>query len=137
MTFDIFNPEVLGTPRGWNNGMLAPAGGRLLFVAGQTARHGSDAEMPDGFVAQFEANLANVLAVVREAGGTPEDIGRFTIYVADMESYRGNLEALGTAYRNQMGRHYPAMALVAVAELVDPMAQVEIEATAVLPAADQ
>ncbi|MCZ6754643.1 MAG: RidA family protein [Gemmatimonadetes bacterium] len=137
MTFDIFNPEVLGTPRGWNNGMLAPAGGRLLFVAGQTARDGSDAEMPDGFVAQFEATLANVLAVVREAGGTPEDIGRFTIYVADMESYRGSLEALGTAYRNQMGRHYPAMALVAVAELVDPMAQVEIEATAVLPAADQ
>ena len=137
MTFDIFNPEVLGTPRGWNNGMLAPAGSRLLFVAGQTARDGSDAEMPDGFVAQFEATLANVLAVVREAGGTPEDIGRFTIYVADIEKYRGSLEALGTIYRNQMGRHYPAMALVAVAALVDPMAQVEIEATAVLPAADQ
>ena len=137
MTFDIFNPESLGTPRGWNNGMLAPAGGRVLFVAGQTARDGSNAELPDGFVEQFEATLANILAVVREAGGAPEDIGRFTIYVADIEAYRTSLKELGAAYRNQMGRHYPAMALVAVAALVDPTAQVEIEATAVLPPADQ
>ena len=137
MTFAIFNPESLGTPRGWNNGMLAPAGGRVLFVAGQTARDGSGAELPDGFVEQFEATLANILAVVREAGGTPEDIGRFTIYVADIEAYRSSLKALGTAYRNQMGHHFPAMALVAVAALVDPTAQVEIEATAVLPPADQ
>lgn len=136
MTFDIFNPEVLGTPRGWNNGMLAPAGGRLLFVAGQTARDGSGAELPDGFVEQFEATLSNILAVVRGAGGSPEDIGRFTIYVADIEAYRNSLEALGAAYRNQMGRHYPAMALVAVRALVDPTAQVEIEATAVIPTAD-
>lgn len=137
MTFDIINPKVLGTPRGWNNGMLAPAGGRVLFVAGQTARDGSGGELPSGFVEQFAAALANILAVVRQAGGTAEDIGRFTIYVADIEAYRGSLEALGTAYRKQMGRHYPAMALVAVAALVDPMAQVEIEATAVLPPADQ
>ena len=74
MTFDIFNPEVLGTPRGWNNGMLAPADGRVLFVAGQTARAGSNAELPDGFVEQFEATLANVLAVVREAGGMVSDL---------------------------------------------------------------
>ena len=137
MTFDIINPEVLGTPRGWNNGMLAPAGGRVLFVAGQTARDGSNAELPDGFVEQFAAALANILAVVREAGGTPDDVGRFTIYVADIEAYRSSLKSLGTAYRNQMGGHYPAMALVAVKALVDPSAQVEIEATAVLPPAAQ
>ena len=136
MTFDIFNPESLGTPRGWNNGMLAPAGGRILFVAGQTARNGSTAELPVGFVEQFEATLANILAVVLEAGGAPEDIGRFTIYVADIEAYRGSLKELGAAYRNQMGHHYPAMALVAVAALVDPTAKVEIEATAVLPQKD-
>jgi enamine deaminase RidA (YjgF/YER057c/UK114 family) len=116
--------------------MLAPAGGRVLFVAGQTARNGGNAELPDGFVEQFEATLANVLAVVREAGGAPEDIGRFTIYVADIEAYRSSLKELGAAYRNQMGRHYPAMALVAVAALVDPAALVEIEATAVLPSKD-
>ena len=75
--------------------MLAPAGGRVLFVAGQTARDGSDAELPDGFVEQFEATLANILAVVREAGGSPEDIGRFTIYVADIEAYRSSLKAVG------------------------------------------
>lgn len=134
MTFDIFNPAELGQPRGWNNGMLAPAGGRVLFVAGQTARAGTNEDLPAGFVEQFEATLHNLLAVVREAGGRPEHIGRFTIFVADIDAYRNNLESLGVAYRRQMGRHFPAMALVAVASLVDPTAQVEIEATAVLPA---
>jgi len=114
--------------------MLAPAGGRVLFVAGQTARTDSGDDLPDGFVEQFEAALHNLLAVVREAGGEPEHIGRFTIYVADIAAYRESLKTLGAAYRRQMGRHFPAMALVAVADLVDPQAQVEIEATAVLPA---
>ncbi len=134
MTFEIINPDELGTPKGWNNGMLAPAGGRLLLVAGQTARDGSGDTLPEGFVDQFEATLRNLLAVVRQAGGAPEHIGRLTIYVADIDAYRDNLKPLGAAYRRQMGRHFPAMALVAVKSLVDPTAQVEIEATAVLPA---
>ena len=134
MTFDIINPDVLGVPRGWNNGMLAPAGGRVLFVAGQTARDGSGGDLPSGFVEQFEATLQNLLAVVQEAGGGPEHIGRLTIYVADIEAYRTSLKPLGEVYRRHMGRHYPAMALVAVKALVDPTARVEIEATAVLPA---
>jgi enamine deaminase RidA (YjgF/YER057c/UK114 family) len=130
--FAIVNPEELSAPRGWNNGMLARAGGRTLFVAGQTARDGSGAVPPGEFVAQFDAALGNVLAVVRGAGGAPEDIGRFTIYVTDVARYRASLKALGDVYRRRMGRHYPAMALVEVRALVDPNAMVEIEATAVL-----
>ena len=132
MSFEIVNPEVLGVPRGWNNGMLAPAGGRVLFVAGQTAGHGLH-DTPDvGFEEQFARALEHVLHVVREAGGGPEDIGRLTIYVTDMDEYRTSLKALGSVYRNIMGTHYPAMALVAVTALVDPHARVEIEATAVI-----
>jgi enamine deaminase RidA (YjgF/YER057c/UK114 family) len=134
MTFDIFNPASLGVPRGWNNGMLGPAGGRVLFVAGQTARGGDTTDdLAGGFVEQFDATLGHILEVVREAGGLPEHVGRFTIYVVDIDAYRSNLKPLGEVYRRHMGRHYPAMALVAVAALVDPTAQVEIEATAILP----
>ena len=136
MTFEIVNPPELGVPRGWNNGMLGPPGGRVLFVAGQTARAGSEAELPSGFVDQFEAAIANVVTVVRDAGGTPEHIGRLTMYVVDIDAYRNNLKPLGEVYRRHMGRHYPAMALVAVSSLVDPTAQIEIEGTAVLPARD-
>ena len=130
--FAIVNPAALGAPRGWNNGMLAPAGGRTLFIAGQTGRDGSGKVPPADFVSQFDRALENVLAVLREAGGEPTDIGRFTIYVTDMGQYRGSLKPLGEVYRRRMGTHYPAMALVQVASLVDPQAAVEIEATAVL-----
>jgi NAD(P)-dependent dehydrogenase (short-subunit alcohol dehydrogenase family) len=128
----IINPEELGAPRGWSNGMLAQPGGRMLFIAGQTARDGSGQVPAADFVSQFDRALENVLAVVRQAGGKPEDIGRFTIYVTDMALYRGSLKPLGEVYRRRMGTHYPAMALVEVTSLVDPQAMVEIEATAVL-----
>jgi NAD(P)-dependent dehydrogenase (short-subunit alcohol dehydrogenase family)/enamine deaminase RidA (YjgF/YER057c/UK114 family) len=130
--FTIVNPEELGSPRGWNNGMLARPGGRTLFIAGQTARDGSGVVPPADFVAQFDRALGNVLAVLRQAGGEPTDIGRFTIYVTDMMQYEESLQPLGEAYRRRMGSHFPAMALVEVRSLVDPQALVEIEATAVL-----
>jgi NAD(P)-dependent dehydrogenase (short-subunit alcohol dehydrogenase family)/enamine deaminase RidA (YjgF/YER057c/UK114 family) len=130
--FAVINPEELGAPRGWNNGMLAPSGGRTLFIAGQTARDGSGRVPPADFVTQFDQALANVLTVLRAAGGEPGTIGRFTIYVTDIASYRASLKPLGEAYRRRMGTHYPAMALVQVTSLVDPQALVEIEATAVL-----
>ncbi|HUP00958.1 MAG TPA: RidA family protein [Gemmatimonadota bacterium] len=135
MTYEIFNPDALGEPRGWNHGMLSPAGGRVLFVAGQTARDATGDVPESGFVEQFGRALDNVLAVVQAAGGAPEHIGRLTVYVTDMSAYRDSLAQLGAVYRTRMGRHYPAMALVEVASLVDPDAHVEIEATAVLPAA--
>jgi NAD(P)-dependent dehydrogenase (short-subunit alcohol dehydrogenase family) len=130
--FAIVNPEELGAPRGWNNGMLARSAGRTLFIAGQTARDGTGRVPPTDFVSQFDRALGNVLAVLREAGGAPGDIGRFTIYVTDMAHYRASLKPLGETYRRRMGTHYPAMALVEVKSLVDPQAVVEIEATAVL-----
>jgi NAD(P)-dependent dehydrogenase (short-subunit alcohol dehydrogenase family) len=130
--FATVNPEELGAPRGWNNGMLARAGGRTLFIAGQTARDGSGRVPAADFVSQFDRALDNVLAVLRQAGGEPGDIGRFTIYVTDMAQYRDSLKPLGEVYRRRMGAHYPAMALVEVTSLVDPRAVVEIEATAVL-----
>jgi enamine deaminase RidA (YjgF/YER057c/UK114 family) len=130
--FAIINPAELGAPRGWNNGMLARAGGRTLFIAGQTARDGSGRVAAADFVTQFDAALGNVLVVLGQAGGAPGDIGRCTIYVTDMAQYRASLKPLGEAYRRRMGTHFPAMALVEVKSLVDPQAMVEIEATAVL-----
>jgi NAD(P)-dependent dehydrogenase (short-subunit alcohol dehydrogenase family)/enamine deaminase RidA (YjgF/YER057c/UK114 family) len=130
--FTIVNPEELGAPRGWNNGLLAQQGGRALFIAGQTARDASGRVAAADFVTQFDRALGNVLAVLGAAGGEPRDIGRFTIYVTDMGQYRGSLKPLGQVYRRRMGTHYPAMALVEVRSLVDANALVEIEATAVL-----
>ena len=133
--FEIFNPPALPDPRGWNNGLLAPAGGRLLFVAGQNASGTSGLVESDDFVEQFSIALDHVLAVVREAGGEPRHIGRMTVYVTDLATYMASRAELGVAYRARMGRHFPAMALVEVSGLVDDGAVVEIEATAVLPSA--
>jgi enamine deaminase RidA (YjgF/YER057c/UK114 family) len=85
-----------------------------------------------GFVGQWDAALARVVAVVRAAGGSPEHIGRMTVYVTDRAAYLAHLKPLGEVHRRHMGKHYPAMALVEVKGLVDPQAQVEIEATAIL-----
>lgn len=126
MSFDIVNPDPPGRPRGWNNGMLAPAGGRILFVAGQTAPGAG------GLVAQWAAALRQVLAIVGAAGGAPTDIGRMTVYVTSKADYLANQESLGEIHRKAMGKHYPAMSLVQVVALVDDQAVVEIEATAVI-----
>jgi enamine deaminase RidA (YjgF/YER057c/UK114 family) len=124
---EVVNPPLLGASVGFSHGILAPAGARLLFVAGQTAPN------VRGFVEQFARSLERVLAVVRDAGGRPEDIARMTIWVTDMAAYRSALSELGEAWRARMGRHYPAMALIEVKSLVDPAALVEIEATAAIP----
>ena len=136
MSMRIINPEELGAPKGFSHGLLAPADGRILFVAGQNAsrdEHGVDPSIRTRFVRQFEVALDRLLKVVREAGGGPGDIGRMTIYVKDMQSYLSTRRRLGEAYRAAMGDHYPAMALVEVSDLVDEGAIVEIEATAVIP----
>ena len=126
MSFDIVNPDPPGRPRGWNNGMLAAAGGRVLFVAGQTA------PAAGGLVAQWATALSQVLTIVRAAGGGPTDIGRMTVYVTSKTDYVANLQSLGEVHRKAMGKHYPAMSLVEVSALVDANAVVEIEATAVI-----
>lgn len=134
MTYEIFNPEQLGPPSGWSNGMLAEAGGRTLFVAGQTARDREGTIVSDDFVVQFSTALDHVIAVVAMAGGDATDIGRMTIFVTDLDEYRASLRELGVAYRERMGRHFPAMALLEVKGLVDVGARIEIEATAVISA---
>ena len=144
-TFAIVNPPELGTPRGFAHGLIAPAGGRLLFVAGQTAgnaalkgpRHDNGPRHDGGiaaslFAQQFDDALARVLAVVRAAGGRPEQLARMTVYVTEIDAYRKSRPALRDLWLRHMGSHYPAMALVAVTALVDEQAMVEIEATAVL-----
>jgi len=127
------NPESLGAPKGYSNGMLAPAGGRVLFVAGQIGWNAEQKLVSERFADQFGQALRNVLTVVEHAGGRAEHIGRLTVYVTDKTEYLGALKDVGAAYRLHMGKHYPAMALVEVRALVEPGAKVEIEATAVVP----
>jgi enamine deaminase RidA (YjgF/YER057c/UK114 family) len=129
----IINPESLGRPRGYANGVLAEAGGRLLFVAGQIGWDENQRLVGEDFVEQFARALANALAVVREAGGSPERIARLTVYVTDRREYRERAGEIGGRWRALMGRHFPAMTLVEVKSLLEDGAKVEIEATAVLP----
>jgi enamine deaminase RidA (YjgF/YER057c/UK114 family) len=130
----VVNPASLARPRGYSNGIvLTPTtGGGILFVAGQVGWNAGGEIVSGAFVEQFGQALANVIAVVREAGGRPESIGRMTIYVTDTAQYNAKLSELGVVYRQHMGRHFPAMSLVQVAALLEPGALVEIEATAVL-----
>jgi enamine deaminase RidA (YjgF/YER057c/UK114 family) len=135
--FTLVNPPSLGRPRGFSHGMLSPAGGRLLFVAGQTAADDQGHIAERGLTAQFETALRKVLAVIEAAGGQPGHVARMTIYVTDLEAYIAGRPALGDLWSKYMGVHYPAMALVQVTRLVEADAAVEIEATAVLPDATE
>jgi enamine deaminase RidA (YjgF/YER057c/UK114 family) len=131
MTWEIINPR--GTPKGWNDGLISREGGRVLFVAGQTASDAAGKVRPADCVTQFKLALTNSLAVVRAAGGQPTDVGRMTVYVLDMEEYRDARRELGGVWKELMGRHYPAMALVEVSALLDEHALLEMETTAVIP----
>ena len=124
------DPPDLGPPRGYSNGVLVPAGRRLLCVAGQIGWDGDQRLVGEDFVAQFAQALRNVLAVVSAAGGGPGDVARLTVYVTDKAEYAACRRELGSCWRELMGRHYPAMALVEVSGLLAPGAKVEIEATA-------
>ncbi|MCB9587176.1 MAG: RidA family protein [Polyangiaceae bacterium] len=130
---EAINPESWGEPKGYANGVLAPAGGRLLFVAGQIGWDENQKIVSEDFALQFAQALSNVVTVVRAAGGQPEHIARLTIYVTDKQLYLADLKGIGASYRELMGRHYPAMALLEVKGLLEPGAMVEIEATAVVP----
>ncbi len=127
---EILQPEGWPRPVGYANGVAAR--GRLVFVAGQV---GWDAEerIADGLIAQARQALENVMAVLRVAGAGPEHLVRLTWYVADVEAYRSARPEIGRVYREVVGRHVPAMAVVQVAGLFEPGALLEIEATAVVP----
>jgi enamine deaminase RidA (YjgF/YER057c/UK114 family) len=127
----VINPQSLADPVGYSNG-IRTEGGSLLFVAGQVGWDRTRRMVSENFAEQFAQALENVLVVVREAGGSAANVARLTIYVTDKSEYLGQLKAVGVAYRQLMGRNYPAMALVQVAGLVEDSAKVEIEATAVI-----
>jgi enamine deaminase RidA (YjgF/YER057c/UK114 family) len=134
MAFSLINPESLGSPNGYSNGLLADAGGRLLFIAGQIAWDEKQTIVSEDFVEQFDKALANVITVLTAAGGEPENIARLVIYVTNKIEYRERTREVGQRYRKHMGKHFPAMVLVQVAGLLDDAARVEIEGIAVLPA---
>ena len=131
MTTNI-EPEGWARPRGYANGVCAT--GTYLAVAGQIGWNERNEFVSDTFLAQAAQALKNVVAVVRAAGGEPENIVRLTWYVIDKYDYLGSARELGLAYREIMGAHYPAMTLIQAAALLEDRALVEIEATAILPA---
>jgi enamine deaminase RidA (YjgF/YER057c/UK114 family) len=132
VSFEIINPQSLGAPRGYSNGVLAAAGGRLLFIAGQVGWNRDQQIVSDDLVEQFDRALTNVLAVVAEGGGTPQQLARLVIYVTDKNEYKTRMKEIGERYRAHMGRQFPAMVLVEVKSLLEDGAKIEIEGTAVL-----
>ena len=126
-------PDGWPRPGGYADGVAAS--GRLLVTAGMIGWDPRTMRLAGAdFVAQVRQALANVMDVVRAAGGGPEHLVRLTWYVTDRDAYLAGRAAIGEAYRDVVGRHFPAMAVVVVAALLEPGALVEIEATAVLPA---
>lgn len=130
MSHEILQPPGWARPRGYANGVAAS--GRLVFVAGQIGWDGQQRFAGDDFAGQARQALANVVAVLAAGGAAPEHVVRMTWYVTSREAYNASLAATGAAWRDLMGRHYPAMSVVVVAGLLEPRALVEIEATAVV-----
>jgi enamine deaminase RidA (YjgF/YER057c/UK114 family) len=127
----VLQPAGWKQPKGYANGILAQ--GRMVFTGGMIGWNVNEEFESDSFADQAEQTLKNIVAVLAEAGGKPEHIVRLTWYVTDKREYLNEQKQLGAAYRRVIGNHFPAMALVQVAALVEDRAKVEIEATAVLP----
>ena len=127
----FLQPPDWAPPKGYANGIAAR--GTTIFVGGQIGWNGRQQFESDDFVAQARQALSNVMAIMAEAGAGPEHITRMTWYVTDKREYVASLPALGAAYREVIGRHFPAMTAVQVAALIEDRAKVEIEATAVVP----
>lgn len=126
----ILQPSGWKQPKGYANGVMGR--GTVVLTGGLIGWDG-DQVLAKGFLPQVEQTLRNVVTVLAEAGAGPQHIARLTWYVRSIETYRGCLKELAPIYRAVLGRHYPAMALLQVAELVEPEALVEIEATAIIP----
>lgn len=128
---EILQPADWAKPKGFSNGIAAR--GRQVFVAGQIGWDGQCHFVGDDFVSQAAQALRNIVAVLAEAGARPEHITRMNWYVVDKQEYLGAGRALGLAYREIIGRHYPAMTAVQVVALIEDRARLEIEVTAVVP----
>ncbi|HEU4820570.1 MAG TPA: RidA family protein [Qipengyuania sp.] len=130
---EILQPEGWATPIGYANGIAAS--GRQIYVGGQIGWNAQCQFESDDIVAQVRQTLANVVAVLAAGGARPEHITTMTWYFTDKREYLANLKAIGAAYREVIGRHFPAMAVVQVAALIEDRAKVEIQAIAVVPQA--
>jgi enamine deaminase RidA (YjgF/YER057c/UK114 family) len=128
----VLQPPDWARPRGYANG-IAVRGGTTVYIAGQIGWNGQCVFEAHDFAGQFRQALANILAVLAEAGGRPEHVVRLTWYVVDKQEYLAALAEVGAAWRELMGRNYPVMAVVQVGGLVEDAARLEIEATAVVP----
>lgn len=127
----ILQPPGWRRPGGYSNGVAAE--GLMVFVAGLIGWDENSEFQSDDFIAQTAQALKNTVAVLAEAGAGPEHVTRMTWYITDKQEYLSRGRELGEVYRDVMGRHYPAMAMVQVAGLMDDRAKVEIETTAVVP----
>jgi enamine deaminase RidA (YjgF/YER057c/UK114 family) len=128
---ETLQPPGWPRPRGYANGVAAE--GRLVFVAGQIGWDETGSFPAEDMAGQVRQTLRNVVAVLAEAGAGPAHVTRLTWYVTDREAYLADPAGIGQAYRDVMGKHFPAMAVVVVSALLEPGAKVEIEATAVVP----
>jgi enamine deaminase RidA (YjgF/YER057c/UK114 family) len=127
----VLQPPAWARPKGFSHGIAAS--GKLVFIAGQVGYTGAGKWEATDFAGQFRQALLNIISVLKEAKGRPEHIVRLTWYVLDKNEYLNSLKAVGEAYRELMGKHYPTMAVVQVSGLVEEEARLEIEATAVIP----
>lgn len=133
----ILQPPDWMAPRGYSNGILAEmtVGSKLVFVGGQVGWNGQQQFESDDLADQVRQTLANIVAILAEGGAKPEHIVRMTWYVTSRTEYLARIAEIGAAYRELIGRNYPAMAVVEVAALVEAEAKVEIETIAVVPTA--
>lgn len=130
---ELLHPSHWKAAVGYANGVLAS--GRMIFVGGQIGWNGDQVFESDDFVAQVHQALTNIVEVLKEADAGPQHLVRLTWYVTDKQEYLSRLKEVGAAYREVVGKHFPAMTMVQVADLIEDRAKVEIEATAVIPSA--
>ncbi|HEU5293604.1 MAG TPA: RidA family protein [Burkholderiaceae bacterium] len=133
MTLNTLLPEGWAPPIGYSNG-IAVDRGRLVFIAGQVGWDAQQRFHSELIAPQFEQALRNVLEVLAQAGGRPEHICRITAYCCDKPGYLAARREIGTVWRSLMGRHFPAMSMIFVSDLLDSPGKIELEATAVVPA---
>lgn len=128
---EFLNPAGWKPAVGYANGVVAR--GRMVFLGGLVGWNGQQEWETDDFVGQVDQTLANIVAVLETAGGRPEHLVRLTWYITDKRAYLDSLREMGRVYRKHLGKHFPAMAMVQVAALIEDRARVEIEATAIIP----
>ena len=128
---EFLQPPGWPAPKGYSNGVVAS--GRQVFLAGQIGWTGSQQLVSSRLALQVRQTLQNIVTLLAQAGGRPEHLVRLTWFVTTLDEYRAELKEIGAAYRDVIGRHYPAMSVIGVPGLVEQGAKVEIEATAVIP----